>query len=102
MAVYNNATGDLICMEKPIYGGTGKVPEKQYDESGFILVPPCLWGSREHGLEPPPNLDGIMLHVVKTANATYGHHGEMAHGQIYYARPSTDDLMMRHGHDMYV
>lgn len=53
MAVYNNATGQLICMEKPIYGGAGQILEKKYDEPGFILVPPCLWGSREHGLEPP-------------------------------------------------
>lgn len=84
MATYNNKTGELICMERPVYGGTGKVDNKNMDEEGFILVPPCLWGSPEHGLEAPPDLNGVTITVVKTANATYGHHGEMAHGQIYY------------------
>ena len=27
----------------------------------------------------------VTLRIVKTSNATYGHHGEMAHGQFYYA-----------------
>lgn len=84
MAIYNNHTGDLICEEKPVYGGTGKIDNKQMDEPGFILVPPCLWGSPEHGLAPPPKLDGLTVTVVKKSNATYGHHGEMAHGQVFF------------------
>merc|ERR1712216_260299 len=80
MAVYNNATGKLLCKEVARFGkghpGTG------FDEPGFIAVPPCVWGNPEDGLEPPPDLAGVMLRVVKTANATYGHHGEMAHGEI--------------------
>ena len=48
------------------------------DEPGFIAQPPCLWGSPDHGLEEPYDTNGQTLHVVKTANATYGHHGEMA------------------------
>ena len=31
--------------------------------------------------EPPINLEGVPLHVVKIANATEGHYGEMAGGQ---------------------
>ena len=54
------------------------------DEPGFIAQPPCLWGSPEHGLEEPYDANGQTLHVVKTANATYGHHGEMAWLQMYY------------------
>ena len=84
MRVYNNETGELLCEELPIYGGTGEIPESRYDEPGFIAVPPCLWGKAEYGLTAPPNLDGVTLHVVKTSNATYGHHGEMAHPQVYY------------------
>ena len=57
---------------------------KAYDEPGFIAVPPCLFGDSSVGLEPPIDLSGVDVLVVKTANATYGHHGEMAHGQMYY------------------
>ena len=41
----------------------------------------CLWGSDEYGLEAPVDLTGVPLHVVKTANATWGHYGEMSGGQ---------------------
>jgi len=80
----NATTGTLLCREEPVYGGTGKIDNKNMDEQGFILQPPCLWGSPEFGLEPPPNVNGLMLHSVKTSNATYGHHGEMAWQQMYY------------------
>ena len=79
----NSTTGRLLCREDPVYGGTGKIDNKDMDEPGFILQPPCLWGDEEFGLEPPPNVDGLMLHTVKTSNATYGHHGEMAWQQMY-------------------
>ena len=82
MAIYNNDTGKLICEERSVYG-QGR-PGVRFDEPGYIAVPPCVWGREEDGLEPPPDLTGITLKVVKTANATYGHHGEMAHGEIYY------------------
>ena len=54
------------------------------DEPGFIAQPPCLWGSPHEGLEEPYDANGQTLHVVKTANATFGHHGEMAWLQMYY------------------
>jgi len=46
MAIYNNATGELICSEKPIYGGTNRLDATgpKFDEPGYILQPPCLWG----------------------------------------------------------
>ena len=83
MAAYRNDTGELLCIERPVYGGTHRIDQRRFDERGFILQPPCLWGGREFGLEPPPDLDGLTLHLVKRANATYGHHGEMAHAQMY-------------------
>ena len=49
---------------------------------GYILQPPCLWGSRDFGLEDPPGVDGYVLGTVKTSNASYGHHGEMAWQQM--------------------
>jgi len=86
VSMYNNKTGELICRQDPLYGGTGVIANKDMDEPGFIAQPPCLWGSKEHGLEAPYSggADGIDIHVVKTANATYGHHGEMAWLQMYY------------------
>jgi len=84
VAMYRNDTGELLCVERPVYGGTGQISEKEFDEPGFILQPPCLWGDAAFGLEPPPDVNGVMLHSVKTANATYGHHGEMAWQQMYY------------------
>ena len=57
---------------------------RRFDEPGYIAVPPCVWGAPEHGLEAPPNVRDVTLRVVKRANGTYGHHGEMAHGEIYY------------------
>ena len=92
MSIANNATGEIICESFPTYGGNNaadqhsKVPDsRRFQEYGFIAVPPCLFGSAEHGLDPPPKLEGLTLRIVKTSNATYGHHGEMAHGQFYYA-----------------
>lgn len=83
MKMYRNDTGELICAEYPVYGGTGKIDNKHMDEPGFILQPPCLWGDAQFGLEAPPNVDGILLHTVKEAYADSGHHGEMAWQQMY-------------------
>jgi len=83
VALYNNATGELICEERPIYGGNG-LNNPGFDEPGFITQPPCLWGDEAYGLSPPPSMSGVTLHAVKTANATYGHHGEMAWMQMFY------------------
>jgi len=78
----NATTGKLLCKENPIYGGSDL--HRKADEPGFIAQPPCLWGSDEFGLESPPNVAGLTLHTVKKANATYGHHGEMAWQQMYF------------------
>lgn len=45
MAVYNNKTGELLCKEVAVYGGTGQIDDKRFDEPGYIAVPPCIWGS---------------------------------------------------------
>ena len=75
--------GKLLCMERPVYGGSGNpaVHGTLFDEMGYIAIPDCFWGGKEFSLEPPIDLDGVPLHMVKTANATYGHYGEMAGGQ---------------------
>jgi hypothetical protein len=51
MEIRNNATGELICRQNPVYGGTGKIDLAKFDESGYILQPPCIWGDGP-GLAP--------------------------------------------------
>ena len=77
MTVYNNDTGALICEEVAVFGQGRK--GENFDEPGYIVVPPCLWGHEEDGLEAPPVLAGVMLRVVKKADATYAHHGTKPH-----------------------
>jgi hypothetical protein len=49
----------------------------------YIAIPDCFWGDAQFGLEAPPDLTGLPLHMVKRANATWGHYGEMAGGQPF-------------------
>ena len=67
--VCDAGTGELLCEERPVYGGHGNSP-KRFDEPGFILQPPCLWGDARFGLEDPPDTDPEkwVLHTVKTSN----------------------------------
>jgi hypothetical protein len=81
MEVWNNRTGELLCRQEPIYGGTGKLDLGKFDEPGYILQPPCLWGYQE-GLEPMPLASGVPLMIKAITNATYGHHGEMAFPEV--------------------
>lgn len=50
--LYNADTGNLLCHIKPVMG-TG---DAAMDESGYIWLPPCQWGSPEEGLPEPPLL----------------------------------------------
>ena len=83
----DETVGTLICETRPVYGGTGNVALKgtRFDEPGYIAIPDCFWGDDKgygvFGLEPPVNVTGVPLHMVKTSNATWGHYGEMAGGQ---------------------
>ena len=81
MEVWNNRTGELLCRQEPVYGGTGKIDLDKFDEPGYILQPPCLWGYGP-GLEPMPLVTGVPLMVKAVTNATYGHHGEMAFPEV--------------------
>ena len=77
--------GRLICRTDPVYGGTSNpaLSGTRFDEPGYIYIPDCFWGDALYGLEPPLDLEGVPLHIVKTANATLGHYGEMAGGQSW-------------------
>ena len=58
MEIYNNQTGELVCRQEPVYGGSGKIDLAKFDEPGYILQPPCLWGY-EPGLAPMPLASGV-------------------------------------------
>ena len=84
--MWNNDTQELICRQKPIYGGTHVIDRKTYDEPGYIATPPCIWGRPKDGLEKPPLLTGVTIKVIAVTNNTYGHHGEMALPEISLVR----------------
>ncbi len=78
--LYNADTGDLLCRQAPVYGKSpAATKENPYDEKGYVLIPPCLYGDAEEGLPPRPFLryDTNLLSVKKNNN-TYNHWGEMA------------------------
>ena len=81
MEIWNNRTGELLCRQEPVYGGTGRVDLPKFDETGYILQPPCLWGDAP-GLEAMPRASGEAFTVKAITNSTVGHHGEMAFPEI--------------------
>jgi len=74
MELWNEDTGELLCAVEPVYG-KGAMCE--------MSLPPCVWGSAAEGLKPPPilHLDSNLT-VVKRANNTNGHWGNMALWQM--------------------
>ena len=89
--MWNNDTGELICRQRPIYGGAQEDSRaaslgSNFSEPGYIATPPCLWGSPKDGLEEPPVMDGVTIKVVAVTNNTYGHTGEMALPEVSLAK----------------
>lgn len=39
--------------------------------TGYIAVPPCLWGSVKDGLEAPPLMSNMTIKVIAVTNNTY-------------------------------
>ena len=83
MELYNDDTGDLLCHVEPLRGH-GKSVKENYDEAGFLAIPPCLWShNADDGLLPPKFLShNTTLLSIKRANSTYLHTGEMASWQM--------------------
>ena len=83
--LYNADTNELICRQKPLYGdGSGE----NFQEEGYVNIPPCVFGSAAEGLPPPPGGErglsfGTRLFSKKICRADYGHHGEMSLWQTY-------------------
>ena len=83
--LYRNDSGtpELVCRQTSHYG-KGDVANDRFDEAGYVVLPPCLWGSEEEGLEPavwlPANTP--MVSIKKNHNTHAGHFGEMASWQM--------------------
>eukprot|EP01084_Bolivina_argentea_P258906 436666_1 len=82
LTLYRNDTGEILCQEIPQYG-KGNVKEDKFDEAGYILIPPCLFGD-DKGLEPSVLLPKgtPLLSIKKNRNTHIGHFGEMASWQM--------------------
>jgi hypothetical protein len=76
--LWDNDTGELLCRNTAEYGDGEK--NEPMNEKGYVVgIPPCVWGSAEEGLLPPPLLHlESNLTSVKRANSTNGHWGVMA------------------------
>jgi len=78
--LWNRDTGELVCRNTALYGN-GTEP---LDEKGYVVgIPPCVWGSAEEGLAPPPILHlDTNLTTIKRGNSTNGHWGVMSLWQM--------------------
>ena len=76
-----NDTGELLCNQLPVYG-KGDVTTDKFDESGYVALPPCVWG--DDGLVDAPIIPkGTYIRSVKRNRNTFvGHYGEMASWQM--------------------
>jgi len=75
----NKDTGEVLCYGKTQLGLT----EENYHEAGYLFTPPCLWGSEEDGLLPPPVLHkNTTLQMLTVFNSTYHHPGQMGIWQM--------------------
>lgn len=72
-------TDTLLCVMTPV-SGTG---DDVYNEAGYLWTPPCLWGTLEEGLLPPPILHlDTNLTLISYSNNTYAHYGNMGIWQM--------------------
>ena len=73
---------ELLCRQASKYG-KGDVKGDKFDELGYIVLPPCLWGP-DAGLEPsvllPPHTE--LVSIKQNFNTRMGHYGEMASWQM--------------------
>lgn len=59
------------------------LPSSFPPSTGYLGIPPCLWGSAEEGLSPPPRLSlDTRMHMVKRVNNTHYHFGVMGQWQM--------------------
>ena len=95
LELWDEDRSELICRGTPIYGGGS---DKVHDERGFIVsIPPCLWGSADDGLRPPPRIHlRSNLLSISRANSTRGVTGYMALWQMRAAFVPPHQQHQRH------
>jgi hypothetical protein len=75
----NVDTGEVLCVGVPVHGQS----EDVFDEAGYLYIPPCIWGTVEEGLFPPPIFQkNTTLQMITFYNSTYGHPGQMGIWQM--------------------
>lgn len=80
MEMINADTNETLCKIQPVYGTNDEL----MNEAGYMNgIPPCIWGYKEEGLLPPPivSLD-TNITIIKKANASSEHYGQMGHWQM--------------------
>jgi len=80
MEMINADTNETICKITPVYGSNDEL----MNEAGYVNgIPPCVWGYNEQGLRKPPvvSLD-TNITIIKKANASSEHYGQMGHWQM--------------------
>jgi hypothetical protein len=82
MELYRNDTGtpELLCRQIPQFG---QGSDAKFDEAGYEMIPPCLWGDEE-GLAPSFFMPAgtPLISIKRNRNTENGHYGEMASWQM--------------------
>ena len=63
----NTGTPELLCRQVSLYG-KGDVAVDRFDEAGYVILPPCLWGTAEEGLQPPVYLAQGTPYATQASN----------------------------------
>ena len=78
--MHNEDTGELLCEILPVFG-TDATP---MNEQEYLYLPPCMWGSADEGLRPPPTfMPDSKFRAVKHVNSSVYHYGVMAIFQMH-------------------
>ena len=56
--LWNDDTGELLCRNTAQYGNSTSGSDPMQEKGYVVGIPPCVWGSEEEGLLPPP-----MIHL---------------------------------------
>lgn len=79
MEMINADTNETICKIVPVYGANDEL----MNEAGYMNgIPPCIWGYEEGLLRPPVVSLDTNITIIKKANATSKHYGQMGHWQM--------------------
>lgn len=100
MTFYQNVSGELklLCAIIPKYGN-GSFPSDKFDEEGYLLLPPCLFGEfdGDQGLDAAPWMPegSQVVGIEHNHNTHVGHYGQMGSWQMRgVSFPASSSLMI--------